>query len=59
MDFLSKILAILFTALTFLGIMPSSVPKTVTLESISTPVTASTEHFDFSNADGKFSLALD
>ena len=59
MDFLSKILAILFTALTFLGIMPSSVPKTVTLESISTPVTASTEHFDFSYADGKFSLALD
>ena len=59
MDFLSKILAILFTALTFLGIMPSSVPKTVTLESISTPVTASTERFDFSYADGKFSLALD
>lgn len=59
MDFITKILALLFSALTALGIMPKTMPKTVTLDSLSAPATVSTECFDFVYADGKFSLSLE
>lgn len=59
MDFITKILALLFSALTALGIMPKTMPKTVTLDSISAPATVSTDSFDFVYSEGNFSLSLE
>jgi len=59
MDFLSRILAIIFSIITALGIIPNSVPKLVVLEDIKAEeIVASTESYAFSYKDGRFSVAF-
>lgn len=60
MDILSKILALLFSVITALGIIPKTIPSDVTLPRIEgDDIVLSTDCYDFAYADGRFSLALD
>lgn len=59
MDALSKILALLFSLITMLGIIPKGIPVGVTLPKISEEdIVLSADNYDFSYDKGKFSLAF-
>ena len=58
MDFLSKILAILFSVFTALGIMPKNIPAAVTLRELEKEEILITQgDYDFSYNEGRFSVA--
>ena len=60
MDALSKILAFIFSIITALGVIPKSIPASVSLPKIeSDDVMFSTSCYDFSYDKGRFSLMLD
>lgn len=59
MKFLSKILSLLFTFCTLLGIIPNSIPKKVVLEELrGQDMLLSNEHFGFDYENGRFSLVF-
>ena len=59
MDALSKILALLFSLITMLGIIPKGIPAGVTLPKISEDeILMTADNYDFSYDKGKFSLAF-
>lgn len=59
MEIISKLLAILFSIITALGIMPNTVPRPVTLDNIDKEkIVAQTELFGLSYAEGRFSLSF-
>ena len=59
MDALSKILALLFSLITMLGIIPEGIPAGVTLPKISEDeILMTVDSYDFSYDKGKFSLAF-
>lgn len=58
MDFITKILALLFTALTAIGIVPKNIPATVTLRELDKQeIVATVGDYDFSCEIGRFSVA--
>ena len=60
MDALSKILALLFSIITALGILPKTIPADVTLPRLEgDDVVFSTDCYDFGYDNGRFSIALD
>ncbi len=60
MDFLSKLLAFLFSVITAIGVIPGSVPRIVVLEDIpKNEIVASTEKYSLSYKEGSFSVAFD
>lgn len=59
MDILAKILAVFFSILTALGVIPDSIPGSVTLDPVSKEETViSTDTYALSYNKGKFSLAF-
>lgn len=59
MDFIGKFLAIIFSVLTALGIMPKTIPSSVVLEEISCEeIVVSTDKYALYYESGRFSLAF-
>lgn len=59
MDILAKILAVFFSILTALGVIPGNIPRTVVLDPVSKEETViSTDTYTLSYNKGKFSLAF-
>lgn len=60
MNIITKILALLFSIITALGVIPKAIPTQVTLDKIKEEdIMITTEYFDFKYDEGKFSLSLD